>query len=336
MRVVARARVEDAAAARRTGARRAAATRAPAAAACAASARAAVGELRRGLADGRARAAQRSRSATAGSSSLKRASPARPRPAPPARAGARSSVSASSSISSSSSPTVIGRAALERRAQVGGGDHGWVGGRSPCARGLRSGRGGETGRGATRDPARRVPADQRHAGCSPRRLRRETLPPGAPRARPLHGQRAPGADGGAARGPRRDRDRRLAPRAAHRAAQRAPERRPGARRCAAPARAGGRRALRRDRLQPAVRARRGRTTLPRRGPRRAWEAGPDGRALLDRILAAAPAHLRAGRPPARRPLLASSGSSRRTERALEAARPRGRHRRPRRAARSGP
>jgi release factor glutamine methyltransferase len=34
--------------------------------------------------------------------------------------------------------------------------------------------------------------------------------------------------------------------------------------------------------------------LPRRGLRRAWEAGADGRALLDRILAEAPAHLRPG------------------------------------------
>ncbi len=34
--------------------------------------------------------------------------------------------------------------------------------------------------------------------------------------------------------------------------------------------------------------------LPRRGPRRAWEAGTDGRALLDRILAEAPGHLRPG------------------------------------------
>jgi len=35
-------------------------------------------------------------------------------------------------------------------------------------------------------------------------------------------------------------------------------------------------------------------TLPRRGRRRAWEAGPDGRALLDRIVQEAPAHLRPG------------------------------------------
>jgi release factor glutamine methyltransferase len=34
--------------------------------------------------------------------------------------------------------------------------------------------------------------------------------------------------------------------------------------------------------------------LPRRGPRRAWEAGSDGRALLDRIVAEAPEHLRPG------------------------------------------
>ena len=33
---------------------------------------------------------------------------------------------------------------------------------------------------------------------------------------------------------------------------------------------------------------------PRRGPRRAWDAGRDGRALLDRILVRAPAHLRPG------------------------------------------
>lgn len=34
--------------------------------------------------------------------------------------------------------------------------------------------------------------------------------------------------------------------------------------------------------------------LPRRGAERAWEAGHDGRALLDRICPRAPAHLRAG------------------------------------------
>ncbi|HEX8104624.1 MAG TPA: HemK2/MTQ2 family protein methyltransferase [Solirubrobacteraceae bacterium] len=34
--------------------------------------------------------------------------------------------------------------------------------------------------------------------------------------------------------------------------------------------------------------------LPGRGPERAWEGGRDGRALLDRIVAAAPAHLRPG------------------------------------------
>ncbi|MBX5443090.1 MAG: methyltransferase [Solirubrobacteraceae bacterium] len=34
--------------------------------------------------------------------------------------------------------------------------------------------------------------------------------------------------------------------------------------------------------------------LPRRGARRAWDAGLDGRALLDRICAQAPAHLRPG------------------------------------------
>jgi release factor glutamine methyltransferase len=34
--------------------------------------------------------------------------------------------------------------------------------------------------------------------------------------------------------------------------------------------------------------------LPTRGPQRAWDAGTDGRALLDRICDAAPAHLRPG------------------------------------------
>jgi release factor glutamine methyltransferase len=34
--------------------------------------------------------------------------------------------------------------------------------------------------------------------------------------------------------------------------------------------------------------------VPTRGPQRAWDAGTDGRALLDRICAAAPAHLRPG------------------------------------------
>jgi release factor glutamine methyltransferase len=34
--------------------------------------------------------------------------------------------------------------------------------------------------------------------------------------------------------------------------------------------------------------------LPTRGPQRAWDAGTDGRALLDRLCAAAPAHLRPG------------------------------------------
>jgi release factor glutamine methyltransferase len=34
--------------------------------------------------------------------------------------------------------------------------------------------------------------------------------------------------------------------------------------------------------------------LPNRGPERAWDAGRDGRALLDRICRQAPAHLRAG------------------------------------------
>jgi release factor glutamine methyltransferase len=34
--------------------------------------------------------------------------------------------------------------------------------------------------------------------------------------------------------------------------------------------------------------------LPRRGPERAWDAGRDGRALLDRLCAQVPAHLRPG------------------------------------------
>ena len=34
--------------------------------------------------------------------------------------------------------------------------------------------------------------------------------------------------------------------------------------------------------------------LPTRGPERAWDAGPDGRALLDQICSRAPAHLRPG------------------------------------------
>ena len=34
--------------------------------------------------------------------------------------------------------------------------------------------------------------------------------------------------------------------------------------------------------------------LPERGPQRAWDAGLDGRVLLDRIIAAAPRHLRPG------------------------------------------
>lgn len=34
--------------------------------------------------------------------------------------------------------------------------------------------------------------------------------------------------------------------------------------------------------------------LPRRGPSRAWEAGPDGRIILDALCAGAPAHLRPG------------------------------------------
>jgi release factor glutamine methyltransferase len=34
--------------------------------------------------------------------------------------------------------------------------------------------------------------------------------------------------------------------------------------------------------------------LPRRGPQRAWDAGTDGRVLLDRICAEAPRHLRPG------------------------------------------
>ncbi|MEA2375547.1 MAG: release factor glutamine methyltransferase [Thermoleophilaceae bacterium] len=34
--------------------------------------------------------------------------------------------------------------------------------------------------------------------------------------------------------------------------------------------------------------------LPTRGPSRAWEAGPDGRVVLDRICAEAPGHLRPG------------------------------------------
>lgn len=33
---------------------------------------------------------------------------------------------------------------------------------------------------------------------------------------------------------------------------------------------------------------------PARGPARAWEGGPDGRTFLDRLIAAAPAHLRPG------------------------------------------
>jgi release factor glutamine methyltransferase len=34
--------------------------------------------------------------------------------------------------------------------------------------------------------------------------------------------------------------------------------------------------------------------LPTHGPRRAWDAGPDGRAVLDRLCAEAPAYLRSG------------------------------------------
>jgi release factor glutamine methyltransferase len=37
-----------------------------------------------------------------------------------------------------------------------------------------------------------------------------------------------------------------------------------------------------------------RARLPARGPARAWEGGPDGRALLDRICAQAPRHLEPG------------------------------------------
>jgi release factor glutamine methyltransferase len=36
------------------------------------------------------------------------------------------------------------------------------------------------------------------------------------------------------------------------------------------------------------------TELPTRGPERAWDAGPDGRMFIDRICAAAPAHLHPG------------------------------------------
>jgi release factor glutamine methyltransferase len=38
----------------------------------------------------------------------------------------------------------------------------------------------------------------------------------------------------------------------------------------------------------------GEDELPTRGPRRAWDAGRDGRAILDRICAEAPAHLEPG------------------------------------------
>jgi release factor glutamine methyltransferase len=38
----------------------------------------------------------------------------------------------------------------------------------------------------------------------------------------------------------------------------------------------------------------GAETLPTRGPARAWEGGPDGRALVDRLCAEAPQHLRPG------------------------------------------
>jgi release factor glutamine methyltransferase len=38
----------------------------------------------------------------------------------------------------------------------------------------------------------------------------------------------------------------------------------------------------------------GEEALPTRGPSRAWEAGPDGRAVLDRVCAEAPARLRPG------------------------------------------
>ncbi|MEA2307977.1 MAG: release factor glutamine methyltransferase [Thermoleophilaceae bacterium] len=38
----------------------------------------------------------------------------------------------------------------------------------------------------------------------------------------------------------------------------------------------------------------GAEALPTRGPSRAWEAGPDGRAVLDRVCAEAPARLRPG------------------------------------------
>jgi release factor glutamine methyltransferase len=34
--------------------------------------------------------------------------------------------------------------------------------------------------------------------------------------------------------------------------------------------------------------------IPSRGPARAWEGGPDGRRLLDRLIATAPDHLRPG------------------------------------------
>ena len=59
-----------------------------------------------------------------------------------------------------------------------------------------------------------------------------------------------------------------------------------------PVRRGAGRAVRRDRLQPAVRPGAGRA--PARGPARAWDGGRDGRALLDRICEQAPDHLRPG------------------------------------------
>ena len=127
-------------------------------------------------------------------------------------------------------------------------------------------------------------------------LDREPLPPGARVLDLCSGQRRAG-------GPRRGtrpvahgrRRRRLAARGRSRSAS---TRRSTASACDArprrSVRGGGGRAVRRDRLQPAVRAGGRLTSCLRRGPARAWDAGRDGRALLDRICAGAARHLNPG------------------------------------------
>ena len=136
---------------------------------------------------------------------------------------------------------------------------------------------------------------------------------GAARAGPLHRQRRARVSRRAGAAPREVTAVDVVARAArHRAAQRPAQRRARARRARRPVRGRRRRALRPRRRQPALRPGRRRTRCRRAGAERAWDAGRDGRALLDRLLDAGARPPAAGRRAARHALLDHRRATRRS------------------------